>query len=137
MDYAVPPGFEPIDLGKGFAEHFGPVYIRRETSMLGFRVAEHHLNPVGVCNGGAMATFADMQIVAVHTGAGTTRKHAPTISLALDYVGTAPLGAWIEASVTLVKQTRNMIFTQALITADGQVVARSNGIYRHYSLASD
>jgi acyl-coenzyme A thioesterase PaaI-like protein len=136
MQHSVPSGFELIDLGGGFAETFGPVYLCRETGTLGFRVAPHHLNPVNVCNGGAMATFADMQIGVVMRGAGTATGHAPTISLSIDYLGTAPLGSWVEAAVEMIKTTRNMVFTQALITANGEIVARSNGIYRHYTHAS-
>ena len=100
---------------------------------MGFRIAPNHLNPVGVCNGGAMATFADMQIAAVIAGGpGTSEGHQPTISLNVDYLATASLGAWVEAAVTLVKTTKTLIFTQALITADGEIVARSQAIYRNY-----
>jgi acyl-coenzyme A thioesterase PaaI-like protein len=129
---SVPAGFESIDLGAGFMHEFGPVYLYRASRTLGFRVAAHHLNPVGACNGGAMATFADMQIAAVRSGPGTAEGHAPTISLSVDYLAPAPLGAWAEAAVTLVKSTRTLIFTQALITVDGEAVARSSAIYRIY-----
>ncbi len=132
MQHPIPPGFEPIDLGPGFARTVGPVYLRQETCALGFRVEEHHLNPAGFCNGGAMATFADMQIVAVIAGAGTTLPHAPTISLSIDYLNTAPCGAWVEAAAVLLRKTSTMVFTQALITVDGAPVARTHAIYRHY-----
>jgi acyl-coenzyme A thioesterase PaaI-like protein len=132
-EHDVPIGFEFLPLGAGYAEAFGAVYVNRTSRALGFRVAATHLNPVGVCNGGAIATFADMQIAAVIAGGpGTVEGHQPTISLAIDYLVPAPLGAWIEAAVTLVKRTRSLIFTQALITADGVVVARSHAIYRNY-----
>ena len=81
-----------------------------------------------------MATFADMQIAAVIAGspAGLPKGHQPTISLNVDYLATAALGAWVEAAVTLVKTTKTLIFTQALISADGEIVARSQAIYRNY-----
>jgi acyl-coenzyme A thioesterase PaaI-like protein len=132
MESGVPNGFEQLDLGPGFMKTFGPVYLRRDTCTLGFRVAAHHLNPVDVCNGGALATFADMQIAAVAKGLGTAGGHLPTISLSVDYLGTAPCDAWVEAAVTLVKTTRNLIFTQALITTGGNAIVRSTGIYRNY-----
>jgi acyl-coenzyme A thioesterase PaaI-like protein len=98
---------------------------------LAFRVAPLHLNPVGVCNGGAIATFADMQIAAVvECGPGTAQGHQPTVSLSLDYVAPAPADAWVGAATTLIKSTRTLIFTKAVITADGEIVARSNAIYR-------
>jgi hypothetical protein len=68
MEVTVPQDFEEWPLGGGFAEVFGSVYVNHATRAMGFRVAPRHLNPVGVCNGGAMATFADMQIAAVIAG---------------------------------------------------------------------
>jgi acyl-coenzyme A thioesterase PaaI-like protein len=128
-----PTGFEVLPLGGGFAEAFGPIYVNRTKQAMAFVVAPNHLNPVKVCNGGALATFADMQIAAVIvSGPGTAEGHQPTISLSIDYLATAPLGAWVEATVTLIKTTRTLIFTQALISADGAMVARSNAIYRNY-----
>lgn len=133
MDAEVPKGFDHLSRGGGFAETFGAVYVNRAKRSLAFRVAPTHLNPVNVCNGGALATFADMQIAAViSAGPGTVERHQPTISLHIDYLAPAPLGAWIEAAVTLAKATRTLIFTQALLSADGEVVARSNAIYRNH-----
>jgi acyl-coenzyme A thioesterase PaaI-like protein len=133
MDASIPTGFVICALGSGFAEAFGTIYVNHATRTLGFWVATKHLNPVGVCNGGAMATFADMQIAAViGAGPGTSEGHQPTISLSVDYLATAPLGAWVEAAVTLVKATKTLIFTQALITVEGEIVARSQAIYRNY-----
>lgn len=120
-----------MDLGPGFTATFGPVYVRRSDNRLGFRVGERHLNPMMVCHGGAMATFADMQIAVVKAGLGTRAAHMPTIHLDVDYLAMAPAGSWVEMTVTLVKTTRNLAFTQALITADGNLVARSAGIYRN------
>lgn len=132
----VPAGFERIDLGQGFDRCFGPVYLHQDGGRLGFRVASHHLNPVGGCHGGAMATFADMQIAAVRPGLGTEAGHMPTINLSVDYLAPAPPGSWVEAAVSLVKLTRTLAFTQALITADGELVARTTGIYRNYAGAA-
>lgn len=124
----VPAGFVAIALAIGYNAGFGPSYVDAVGGKVGFRVAERHLNPVGLCHGGAIATFADLQVVAAgqyHEG------HKPTVSLTIDYVAPAPLGAWVEATVTCIKVTRTLIFTQALITADGKIVARSSAIYRN------
>ncbi len=128
-EISAPAGFELIDVGSGFAERFGPLYLNRHDKRLGFRVAAHHVNPVGSCHGGALATFADMQIVAVRSALGSVR-HFPTISISVDYLAPTPPNAWVEAAVTLVKTTGALVFTQALITADGEIVARSAAIYR-------
>jgi uncharacterized protein (TIGR00369 family) len=131
MQDAIPDGFALAALGKGFSERFGPVYVDRATRRMAFRVAERHSNPVDTCHGGALATFADSLILAIRAGASEGDAHNPTISLSLDYVAPIPLGAWVEAEVTLVKATRTMFFIQSLITVDGEPVARTNAIYRN------
>jgi uncharacterized protein (TIGR00369 family) len=100
-----PPGFLVQPQPGGFAQGFGPVYLHEEGGRIGFRVAEAHLNPVGVCHGGALASFADLQIIGVRAALGPVVKHRPTVNLSIDYVAPAPLGA------------------------DGAVVAQSRAIY--------
>lgn len=98
---------------------------------MAFRVAPNHVNPVGGCHGGAMATFADAQIVAVYDASGTADQHTPTINLSMDYLAPAPLGAWVEAEVRLIRKTRTLIFTQAIISTGGEPIARTSAIYRN------
>ncbi|MDB5681344.1 MAG: thioesterase superfamily protein [Sphingomonas bacterium] len=125
----MPAGFVPVPLEVGYNAAFGPAYVNAAERMIGFRVGPQHLNPVGSCHGGAMATFLDMQIVVA--GDGPYETHKPTISLAVDFLAPAALGAWVEAAVSCQKTTRRMVFTQALVTVEGDVVARSSAIYRN------
>ena len=131
----IPAGYEQVDLGAGFSNWFGPVYQLKGSPRLGFRVAPHHLNPVGRCHGGALSTFADMQIAALRDELGTSPGHAPTISLDMDYLASARLEQWVEMAVTLVKRTRSLLFTQALLSVDGEPVARSSALYRLFETA--
>ena len=131
MPDTVPEGFSLADLGCGFGRDFGAVYLDRPGRRLGFWVSERHGNATGACHGGAMATFADTQLMALQAGPEEGASHSPTISLALDYLAPAPVGAWVEAAVTLVKATRSMLFTQAIMTVDGQSVARATAIYKN------
>jgi uncharacterized protein (TIGR00369 family) len=124
----VPPGFEFVEAVSNYDRAFGPLYQNLAERKLAFRVAENHLNPKGVCHGGALATFADMQIrVARNTLA--LEAHRPTVNLSVDYIGPAKLGAWVEAEIFLVKATRALVFTRAVITADGEVIGNSRAIY--------
>jgi uncharacterized protein (TIGR00369 family) len=131
MSDDVPDGFVLADLGAGFGTAFGPVYLDRGRARMGFRVSELHRNPIDGLHGGAMATFADTQLMAIRAGVEEGRTHSPTISLSLDYLAPAVVGDWVEAQVTLVKTTRTMIFTQAIMTVDGNPVARASAIYRN------
>src|SRR3546814_11810916 len=73
-----PSGYTLADLGKGYSEAFGPVFIDRSGARMAFRVAERHANPIDTCHGGAPATFADAMIAAVHAGAGSGQAPTPT-----------------------------------------------------------
>lgn len=126
----IPEGFSAADLGAGFGRAFGPVWLDRAGHRMGFRVAALHVNPVGNLHGGAMATFADTQLMAFKPDA-EGASHTPTISLSVDYLAPAALGDWVEAAVTLVKRTRTMTFTQAIMTVNGEPVARASAIYRN------
>lgn len=129
MSSDVPPGFERLEIIGNFDNAFGDVFAHIEDGKLGFRVGQQHLNPNGSCHGGAIATFADMQVIIARGGPAS--RYTPTINLSLDYLAPAQLGDWVEAEVNCVKTTRNMIFSQAIITANGEPIARSTAIYKN------
>jgi acyl-coenzyme A thioesterase PaaI-like protein len=84
-------------------------------------------------HGGAMATFADAQIVAVRSYTPDVSSHTPTITLSVDYLAPAPVGSWLVLTARLLKSTRTLLFTQGLVTIGEQVVARTSAIYRNTS----
>ena len=130
-DDRAPAGFQPL-AGRAECEAFaGPYYIREQGGVwtMGFRVQPRHLNKMGVCHGGIMATFADALGTAVKRGI-ALRVETPTITLTVDYVAPVRAGAWVEATPQLVARTRRMLNLQSLITADGETVARMNCIYK-------
>jgi acyl-coenzyme A thioesterase PaaI-like protein len=53
-----------------------------------------------------------------------------TISLAVDYVGTADIGQWLAIECEVIKTGNTICFAQGLIKADGAVIARANGTFR-------
>jgi acyl-coenzyme A thioesterase PaaI-like protein len=55
---------------------------------------------------------------------------AVTVGLSVDYVATAKLGQWLQIEPRVVKPGRSLGFVDALITADGEVVARANATFR-------
>ncbi len=130
----VPEGFKPRNMGDGFMVVNGPLYYRKSDGGidLGFRVEPRHTNPLGICHGGMLATFADMvcAISAHATSDAAKNRFLPTISLQLDYLAAAKLGAWVQGRATVLRATRTMLFMQGLITADGEPVTRISGIFK-------
>lgn len=132
---ATPPeGFRPLPIGGEFVVSNGPLYMRvvEGRLQLGFRVEKRHTNSMDICHGGMMASFCDMLLpVAVHhQSAEIGRRFLPTISLQIDYLAPAPLGAWVQGEADVLRVTRSMVFTQGLVQADGTPVARASAILK-------
>jgi acyl-coenzyme A thioesterase PaaI-like protein len=107
-----PPGFEQLKIAAGFAADFGPIHGKRdgERVWFGFRVGADHMNAYGLAHGGALATFADMQLAALMRMGRLDAKQSPTISLSLDFLAPARQGDWVEGEIVLVKRTGRLVF---------------------------
>jgi uncharacterized protein (TIGR00369 family) len=127
-------------MGGQFIAQNGPLYARLvgDRLQLGFRVEERHTNPLNICHGGMLATFADMLLpcVALYQ-AGIERRFLPTISLQADFLAQATLGAWVQGQGEVLRTTRNMIFVQALVTVDSELAMRISGVLKQGPLMDD
>ena len=79
-----------------------------------------------------LASFCDMLLpVSIHRKNKELRPHfLPTISLQLDYLAPAPLGAWVEGEAQILRATRSFVFAQGLVSADGVTAVRMSGIFK-------
>ena len=140
-DLAGPPaGFKAITIGGPFIAHNGPLYARRQADkvQLGFRVLEQHCNPLGMCHGGMLASFADMLLPVIAFYQSDMPRHfLPTISLQIDYLGGAARGSWVQGEGELLRRTRNLVFVQGLVSADGAAALRVSGIFKIGQLIGD
>ncbi len=130
----VPDGFKPMTMGGDFIGINGPIYIRHQGPLvqLGLRVEQRHCNPMGNCHGGMLASFADMVLpLSIHRKAPQIgNKFLPTISLQIDYLAPAPLGAWLSGEAEVLRVTRRMVFAHGLVSADGEPAVRISGIFK-------
>jgi uncharacterized protein (TIGR00369 family) len=131
---AVPDGFQPIPLTpKGsFAEVNGPLYAKVVDGKLivGFRVEARHCNPANICHGGMMMSFADMLLGIGSNFAAKLGRFLPTVNMTSDFLAPSPLGCWVEGTAEVLRVTRNLVFAQGLITADGTPAMRVSGIMK-------
>jgi uncharacterized protein (TIGR00369 family) len=137
---SIPEGFKPARIGGEFMARNGPLYARLqgERLQLGFRVEARHTNPLNICHGGMLASLADMLLpcVAIYQP-GTERRFYPTISLQVDYLASAPLGAWVQGEGEVLRRTRNMVFLQGLVSSDDVPAMRISGIFKQGALIDD
>ena len=53
-----------------------------------------------------------------------------TISLAVDFIGSAQIGQWLAVESEVIRTGSTICFAQSLIKADDVVIARANGTFR-------
>jgi uncharacterized protein (TIGR00369 family) len=131
---APPDGFIALPFGPNgtFLEINGPLYGKRESErlVLGFRVERRHSNPVKICHGGMLMTFADMVLAIATIFETRLDRFLPTVNLTGDFLAPAPLGAWVEGRTRVLRQTRSLVFAECLVTADDVPVLRTSGIFK-------
>ena len=113
----------------------GRLWIDRSRAQYCLLIGAEHCNAFGVMHGGAMATFADAQIIAIRQHTPDPATHTPTVSLSVDYLAPAPKGGWLLLTAQILRTTRTLIFSQAIITVGDTIVARTSGIYRNTETA--
>ena len=130
-DLDIPEGFAPRQIGLPFMEAVGPIYIRRHPDPItfGIRIERRHCNSKMAAHGGMLASVADVVLGVGGLELAEVPGFFITITLTNDYVGPAPLGAWLECRPELVRRTRTMMFVQGLFLADGKPALRASGVF--------
>lgn len=126
-----------LGIDKGFVQHTGPLYVgsglvlgESEPVRIGMRVMAVHCNQFGVCHGGMLATFVDMALgLATHEALKLGTPN-PTMSLAIDYLGAAQLGDWLESRARFVNATFRTASCDVLVLGPKGPVARGSGLFK-------
>jgi uncharacterized protein (TIGR00369 family) len=132
------PGFEPHFRKSPVTDPWEPLYSRQSPGQveLGTVLKPAHCNSRGLVHGGVIASLADN---AMGLALGAARRMAIesppatgllTVSLTVDYVASAKPGQWLQISPRVLKAGRSMGFVDALITADGETIARAGATFR-------
>jgi uncharacterized protein (TIGR00369 family) len=136
---APPDGFERHFRKSAVTDPWEPLYSRRAEGVveMGIVLAAPHCNSRGLIHGGVIAALADN---AMGLSFGAARRAgrcdykepsgALTVSLSLDYIATARVGQWLQITPRVLKAGRSMGFVDALVTADGETVARASATFR-------
>jgi uncharacterized protein (TIGR00369 family) len=137
-------GMQPQAAPEGFAPHFKtspvtapwePLYSRTgERSVeIGLWLRESHCNSRGFVHGGIIAALADNAMGLSCVACQAAVKGALTVSLNVDYVATAKLGQWLLVAPRVIKAGGTLGFADALVTADGETIARASATFRMFS----
>lgn len=132
MSY-VAPGFAPLFFGSPFFDFIGPVYHRiyPDHERLALLVEEKHCNTFMVAHGGLLSTLADVAMSRALVRARGDGTKALTINLNVDFVGTAAVGAWLEAHVRLQKTSGSVGFATCEVRDGDNIVVTASGAFRY------
>jgi uncharacterized protein (TIGR00369 family) len=129
------------DPPEGFAPHYRkspvtgpwePLFSRQmeRAVQIGFHLREAHCNSRGRLHGGVIAALADNAMGLSCGKVLGSVQGLVTVGLAVDYVGTAKIGDWVQIEPRVLKTGRSMSFADALVTADGALIARASASFR-------
>ena len=131
----IPQGYQPLELLQGFAEINGPVYWRSEDDggvCFGMRIEDRHCNPLCKAHGGLIATFLDMvmPLSVRFTVPEFEERFLLTVTLNIDYLAPVSIGDWLEGRARILRQTKRMLFVDAVLTVGSEITARANTVLR-------
>ena len=131
---AIPAGFEPHFRKSPLTDPWEPLYSQRTAVavFMGLRLAKPHTNSRGFIHGGLITALADnaMGYSCALVMGWDTSKSLMTISLGVDFIGTAKIGQWLTIEPEVIRTGSTICFAQSLIKADDVVIARANGTFR-------
>jgi uncharacterized protein (TIGR00369 family) len=134
----VPEGFvrarRPTPSVNPFNELVGPFYERRRGTevSLGLRIEPRHCNSRSICHGGLLATLADLALGYSALAAGRNPggpSSFVTVSLSLDFAGSALAGDWVESKVEVQKNGSRLAFANGYLLANGVRIVRASAIF--------
>jgi len=128
----VPAGFEPHFRKSPFTDPWEPLYSKRtdKSVTMGLRLARAHTNARGLIHGGLIASLADNSMGYTCAQATDWTTSFVTVSLAIDYVGSAKIGQWLATECDVIRTGSTLCFAQSLVKADGAVIARASATFR-------
>ena len=132
---SVPDGFVPHFKRSPVTDPWEPLFSRRceRIVQLGVWLREAHCNSRGLLHGGVIAALADNAMGISCVASQQAARSALTVSLSVDYLSTARIGQWLVIDPRVVKTGSTLGFVDALITADGEAIARASAVFRMLS----
>tara|TARA_R110001592_G_scaffold19231_3_gene79035 strand:+ start:10515 stop:10955 length:441 start_codon:yes stop_codon:yes gene_type:complete len=128
----VPPGFYKHDRRSGLTDPWEPLYAAASAWFfsLGLFAGAPHVNSRGFVHGGLLSALADNAM-----GLSCARQienvgGLVTVSLTIDYLGTARQGDWLEIRAEPTRLSQSLCFAEARILSDGQLCATARAVFK-------
>lgn len=133
----IPDGFLPVndllDMVTTFESRIGPFYHRLAATghAFGIWLEQHHANVRGTGHGGFMAAWSDLVCgLTTYFHRGKTDAAFVTVSLSHHFVGSAPIGVWLQSAGRVRKAGRSTIFVDCEHFAGDELVGTAQAVMK-------
>jgi acyl-coenzyme A thioesterase PaaI-like protein len=140
----IPDGYSRHFRSSPLTDPWEPLYSKAENGsiILALRVRHAHCNSRGFAHGGLISALADNAMgLSLSETLGERHRERPsgvvTISLALDFLGSAKIDQWLEVVPRVLRAGGSLGFVDCLVRADGQAIARGNATFRIFRGGED
>lgn len=115
----------------GFISLAGPFLHRMQAQgpSFCFPVSGRHENRNGMLQGGALMTFVDRALGAT-ARALTDTPATVTVTLTVQFIDGVKIGETVEATPTMTRATKQLVFMSGVFTAGSRVVCVANGVWK-------
>ncbi|MGD0332231.1 MAG: PaaI family thioesterase [Xanthobacteraceae bacterium] len=139
----IPEGYNRHFRTSPLTDPWEPLYSKAESGsiIIALRIRREHCNSRGFAHGGLISALADNAMgLSLHETLSQReqelRSGALTISLALDFLGSAQIGQWLEFVPRVLRAGSSLGFVDCLVQADKTPIARGNATFRIYQAAN-
>jgi uncharacterized protein (TIGR00369 family) len=131
-EHEIPAGFERHTRRSGLTDPWEPVYAASTatTFSLGLRAGAPHVNSRGFVHGGLLSALADNAMGLSCARQLQNISGLVTISLTIDFLGTAHSGHWVQVRATPTRVGRSLCFAGADIYSDDQPCATATAVFK-------
>ena len=127
----VPSGFTSAQFSAGFLGMSGPYFLKREaeSTIVGCRISDHHMNYIGVAHGGVLATLADVALSFQIYDRADQKLPVSTVSMTTNFLIAAKLGDWVEANATIDRFGKRLAYAHGVIRSGDRMLMTMSGVF--------
>jgi len=124
----IPTGFEELPATGPFSHNVGPFHSRIDGAdyITAMHVEERHCNRAMLMHGAMMSMLFDTAFYYAARQQYDASIGIVTGHLALDFVGTAKPGDWVEAHVEIVRTGRNICYLTGFVWNNGERIGSAS-----------
>lgn len=130
-DEARSAGFAPARFTPGFLDHGGPYWLKAGDggTLVGLRMADHHMNYRDMAHGGVLTTLADVALSYQAYASESPPVPVATASLTTNFLGPARLGDWLVADARIDRIGGRNAHVSGRIMRGEDVLATMSGVF--------